>query len=59
MAKRNCPTSARWPVIPPQVEHYTILMVQGLDLGILLPAQLPAVFYGLEKHLSVTFKPPV
>jgi len=27
-------------VIPPQVEHYTTLIVQGLDLGILLPGGL-------------------
>lgn len=25
-------------IIPPQVEHYTTLVVQGLDLGLLLPA---------------------
>jgi hypothetical protein len=32
-------------IIPVQVEHYTTLIVQGLDLGILLPA---AVICGLR-----------
>jgi hypothetical protein len=36
-------------IIPVQVEHYTTLIVQGLDLGILLPAAFICGFLWLKR----------
>jgi hypothetical protein len=36
-------------IIPTQVEHYTTLIVQGLDLGILLPAAFISAYLWLKK----------
>lgn len=37
-------------IIPPEVAHYTTLIVQGLDLGILLPAAFICGYWLLKKH---------
>jgi hypothetical protein len=45
-------------VIPVQVEHYTTLIVQGLDLGILLPAaSITAILFIRKKPLGYLLCP--
>ena len=39
-------------IIPPQVEHYTTLIVQGLDLAILLPAAFISGLLLIRKKAS-------
>jgi hypothetical protein len=45
-------------VIPPQVEHYTTLIVQGLDLGILLPGSfLSGALWIMKKPFGYVLTP--
>jgi len=45
-------------IIPSQVEHYTTLIVQGLDLGILLPAAfISGVLFIRKKHYGYLLAP--
>ena len=45
-------------VVPLQVEHYTTLIVQGLDLGILLPAAIiSAILWMKKKRYGYLFAP--
>ena len=39
-------------VYPPQVEHYTTLIVQGMDLSLLLPLAVISAILLLRRHLS-------
>jgi len=45
-------------IIPPEVEHYTTLIVQGMDLGLLLPLSfLSGLFFSLKRKIGYLMAP--
>jgi hypothetical protein len=58
VAEHCCATIAQRPIVPVQAEHYTTLIVQGLDLGILLPAAfICGVLWIRKKSFGFLFAP--